>query len=287
VLAELAGEEWRQDVFRTHGKIYEMSAAKISGVPFEEFQRHKQETGQHHPLRKKVGKVAELASGYGGSLGAWKAFGADAFMSDEEISANVKVWRAASPAIASNGNPPGFWYGIQQAAYMAVQAPGHCYSFQAPANRHGQPPAIVFGVKDDILYCRLPSGRNLTYHQPRLQEKTLPWGARSTCLTYMGWNSNYLNGPVGWMRLETYGPKLTENIVQAVSRDLLAHAMTGLDAGRYPIVLHVHDEIVAEVLAGTGDIGEFERIMGTMPPWATGWPIKAAGGWRGRRYRKE
>lgn len=271
VLAELAGESWRQEVFRTHGKIYEMSASKISGVPFEEFARYKKDTGQHHPLRKKVGKVAELASGYGGGLNAWKAFGADDFMTDDEIQVNVKAWRQASPAVVA------FWYGLQDAAFMAVQCPGTCYVYRG----------INYGVKDDILYCQLPSGRTLAYHQPRLEQEVSSWGKMSMRLTYMGWNSNYLAGPVGWTRLSTWGGKLTENVVQAVSRDILAHAMLGLDRAGYPIVLHVHDEIVAEVPHGRGSVEEFERIMSTMPAWAAGWPVKAAGGWRGLRYRKD
>ena len=108
----------------------------------------------------------------------------------------------------------------------------------------------------------------------------------TTCITYMGWNSNYLNGPIGWMRLETYGPKCCENVVQGVARDILAHGMTQLAGAGYPIVLHVHDEIVAEVPHGWGSVEEFERLMSTMPAWAAGWPVRAAGGWRGQRYRK-
>jgi DNA polymerase len=281
VLAELAGEEWRQEVFRTHGKIYEMSASKITGIPFEDFAKYKKETGQHHPMRKKVGKVAELASGYGGGLGAWKAFGADEFMTDDEIRDNVKAWREASPAVKA------FWYGLQDAAFMAVQNPGHCYSYQAPRTAHGQPPAIIYGVKDDILYCRLPSGRNLTYHAPRLEPDTDYYGRPTLRLTYMGWNSDYKKGPIGWTRLDTWGGKLTENVVQAVSRDLLAFAMPPLERAGYPIVLHVHDEIVSEIPAGSGDVAEFEKIMSTVPAWAEGWPVKAAGGWRGKRYRKD
>ena len=282
VMAFMSGEQWRMDVFNTHGKIYEMGASKITGVPFEEFMRHKQETGQHHPHRKKIGKVSELASAYGGGLGAWKAFGADAFMTDDEIQSNVKAWRLASPAIAAkrddrNGVLPGFWYGLQEAAYNAVTLPGNCYEFRG----------ISYGVKDDVLYCRLLSGRMLTYHQPRLEVGTTSWGASTVRLTYMGWNSNYQNGPIGWMRLDTYGPKLAENIIQAVARDILAYSMLSLDRAGYPIVMHVHDEIVAEVPSGTGSVEEFEQIMGKMPPWCAHWPIKAAGGWRGDRYRKD
>lgn len=269
VLAELAGETWRQEVFRTHGKIYEMSASILTGTPLEEYLRYKKENDAHHPHRKR-GKVAELASGYGGGLGAWKAFGADEFMTDEEIQDAVKAWRAASPMVTA------LWWGLQDAALAAITNPGYCYSYRG----------LSFGVSGDVLYCQLPSGRRLTYHQPRIYQKTMPWGKQTTCITYMGWNSNYLNGPVGWMRLETYGPKLTENVVQAVSRDILAHSMTQLDAAGYPIVLHVHDEIVAEVPKGCGSVEEFERIMGRMPAWAEGWPVRAAGGWRGRRYYK-
>jgi DNA polymerase len=269
VLAELAGETWRQEVFRTHGKIYETSAALLTGKTLEFYAQYKLENDTHHPDRKK-GKVAELSSGYGGGLGAWKAFGADAFMTDEEIQDAVRAWRAASPSITA------LWWGLQDAALAAITNPGYCYSYRG----------LSFGVSADILYCQLPSGRRLTYHQPRIYQKTMPWGKQTTCITYMGWNSNYLNGPVGWMRLETYGPKLTENVVQAVSRDIMAHSMTQLDAAGYPIVLHVHDEIVAEVPQGWGSVGEFEQIMGRMPVWASGWPVRAAGGWRGRRYRK-
>lgn len=292
VIAELAGEEWRQEVFRTHGKIYEMSASRISGTPFEEFMCHYGYTpddlrkpawwehdpkGKHHRLRKALGKPAELGSGFGGALGAWKNFGADEFLTDNEIIDGVAAWRSASPAVCA------LWGGLSDAVFMAVQNPGYCYQYQAPATRFGQPPSILYCVSNDILYCQLPSGRRLTYHTPRFG--TNRWGGSE--LTYMGWNSNYLNGPVGWMRLNTWGGKLTENVVQATARDLLANSMLALDRAGYPIVLHVHDEIVAEVPKGWGSVEEFERIMSHMPEWAAGWPVRAAGGWRGLRYRKD
>ena len=281
VLAEGAGEDWRQEVFRTHGKIYEKTASDITGVPFEEILQYKKDRGVHHPNRKPYGKIPELAGGYGGGLGAWLAFGADEFMSEDEIRQKVKAWRKASPAIVN------FWYRLQDAAFMAVQHPGTCYSYQAPATRFSQPPAVTYGVKDDILYCRLPSGRNLTYHAPRLHPDTDNFGRPSQRLTYMGWNSDYKKGPQGWMRLDTWGGKLCENWTQAVARDLLTFAMPALETAGYPIVLHVHDEIAAEVPAGSGDIKQFETIMQAAPEWAEGWPIKAAGGWRGKRYRKD
>lgn len=271
VLAALAGEEWRLEVFRTHGKIYEMSAAKITGIPFEEFLRHKQETGDHHPMRKKVGKVAELASGYQGGYGAWLAFGADKHLGEQEIRDAIKAWRTASPAIVK------FWYGLEDAAVAAVQNPGQCFTYNG----------ITYGVKDDVLYCQLLSGRKLSYHQPRLHPDVTPWGKQVLKLTYMGWNSDYKKGPTGWMRLETYGGKLCENAVQATARDILTHAMVNVERAGYSIVLHIHDEIVAEVVEGTGSVEEFERIMATLPPWCADWPIRAAGGWRGKRYRKD
>ena len=270
VLAMLSGEQWRIDVFRTHGKIYEMSAAKISGVPFEELIRHKEETGEHHPLRKK-GKVNELALGFQGGYGACVAFGADKYMNEEEIRESIKSWRIESPMIVK------FWYGLQDAATAAVQNPGTCYAYNG----------LTYGVKDDVLYCRLLSGRKLSYHQPRLHPDVTPWGKQVLKLTYMGWNSDYKKGPQGWMRMDTYGGKLCENVVQAIARDILTFAMKNIERAGYAIALHVHDEIVSEVLEGTGSIEEFERIMATMPTWAADWPIRAAGGWRGKRYRKD
>lgn len=287
VLACLAGEEWRIEVFRTHGKIYETSAAKISSTPFEEILAYKEQNGQHHPLRKKLGKVAELASGYGGWLGAWKAFGADKFMDDDEIKQNILRWRDESPMIVEfwggqyrglpwrGGVTPEF-YGLEGAAVMAVLNPGQCYSYRE----------ISYGVKDNVLYCRLPSGRCLAYHQPEARREEDNLGVPVWKLSFMGWNSNPLQGPIGWIRIDTYSGKLTENVVQATARDILTHAMPKLETAGYPIVLHVHDEICSEVPEGYGSVEEYEAIMMERPTWAAEWPIKAAGGWRGKRYRK-
>lgn len=283
VAAELAGETWRQEVFRTHGKIYEMGASKISGVPFEEILEHKKRTGDHHPLRKKIGKVSELASAYGGWITAWKNFGADKFMTDAEIKAGILAWRAASPMIEEMWGGqwrkhPTKWewtpelFGLEGAAVSAIMSPGRAFAYRS----------ISYVVHDDVLYCKLPSGRLLSYHQPRLYQTTAPHKHDVWQITYMG-----MNDTNQWVRLDTYGGKLFENVVQAVARDILTFAMRNLERAGYWIVLHVHDEIVSEILKGWGSIEEFERIMSTMPPWAAGWPVKAAGGWRGHRYRKE
>ncbi len=272
VLAVLAGEQWRIDVFNTHGKIYEQTASDISGIPFDEFLAHKGRTGEHHPLRSKIGKVAELASGFQGSVGAWKQFGADDyFESDEDILTAVRAWRAKSPAIVK------FWYGMEDAAVAAVQHPGQCYEFRG----------LKFGVLNDVLYLELLSGRKLCYHDPRLHEGETPYGRKILKLSYMGWNSDYKKGPTGWMRLETYGGKLCENATQATARDILTNGMMNAQRGGYQIVLHVHDEDVAEIPVGLGSVDELEALMTTLPHWAANWPVKATGGWRGRRYRKD
>lgn len=289
VLACMAGEQWRIDVFNTHGKIYEMSAAKISGIPFETIMQHKKDTGQHHPLRKTIGKVAELASGYAGWIGAWKAFGADAFMSEQEIKQAILKWRAESPAIVEfwggqwHQPNPREWdfvprlFGLEGAAVAAVMSIGNWYT-AGPTK---------WGVHNDALYCQLPSGRFLTYHRPRLTSSVDPRGLNVMKLTYEGYNSDSSKGPVGWMRRDTYGGKLCENVVQAVARDILANSLLNLEAAGYPIVMHVHDEVISEVPNGVGSVLEFERIMSTMPSWCPDWPIRAAGGWEGLRYRKE
>jgi DNA polymerase len=272
VAAALAGEEWRLEVFRTHGMIYEMSASLITGVPFEEFIRHKKETGKHHPLRKKIGKIAELASQFQGGYRAWKAFGAEKlFDSDDDIKASVKAWRKASPNIVA------MWKGLDQAAKNAVRSPGTAYEYNG----------IKYFVWDGVLYCELLSGRRLAYQKPRLRMDQWDDGGDKEVLVFEGWNSDSTKGPVGWHTFDTFGGRLFENCVQATARDIMCHAMLNLDAAGYPIVLHVHDEPVAEVATGTGSIEHFEWLMMQMPQWCKDWPIKAAGGWRGKRYRKD
>ena len=283
VLAALAGEEWRMDVFRTHGKIYEMSASKISGVPFEEIMEYAKREGKHHPLRKTVGKVAELASGFGGWINAWKAFGADEFMSDDEIKRAILAWREASPAIVEfwggqyRGlpwkNPVMEMYGVEGMAISAVLNPGVTFTVRN----------ISYTTRGGILYCILPSGRAIAYHAPVLRavEK---FGVTTWALSYEGWNSNPKNGGMGWVRMDTYSGRLVENIVQAVACDILRYAIVNLESAGYPVVMHVYDEVVCEVREG--NIRELEQILGTLPEWAKGWPISAAGGWKGKRYRK-
>ncbi len=259
VLACLSGEQWRIDVFKTHGKIYELSGSKITGVPFEQI-------NSKHEARR-IGKVAELASGYQGWIGAWKRFKADQFMDDDQIKQAVLAWRAASPAIVD------MWNNVESCAHAAVIEPCKKFLYRD----------IAFISQNNVLYIILPSGRSLVYHNPRLSESNrLSYGSAKLQLSYEIWSMN----PPAWIRTETYGGKLTENIVQAVARDILAHAIVNLERLNYPVVLHVHDEIVCEVPEDYGSIEEMENIMMTLPNWCKDWPIKAAKGWRGKRYRK-
>lgn len=311
VTACLAGEDWRVDMFATHGKAYELSVSKITGIPFAEIMAHAgfddverpewwkyraDKTKPHHPLRQTLGKVAELASGFGGWVNAWKQFGADAFMNDDEIKKAILAWRDASLAIVE------FWggqerrvgwdrypqlYGLEGMAIAAVLSPGQWFNV---TRLDGTYSGISYICHGDALYCWLPSGRALTYRFPELAANTRNFGGQYS-LSFEGYNTNPKAGPVGWIRMDTYGGKLTENVVQAVARDIQRNAIINLERAQYPVVLHVYDEDVVEVPKGFGSIEEVERIMGTMPEWATykgkPWPIRAAGGWRGRRYRKE
>jgi DNA polymerase bacteriophage-type len=160
---------------------------------------------------------------------------------------------------------------------MAIQAvlnPGVSFSYRS----------ITYFVNKGILYCQLPSGRHIVYHKPELWPSEKRPGTYS--LTFETWNTNPKYGAIGWVRLSTYSGKLTENVVQACARDILAHAIVNLERAGYPVVLHVHDEIVVEIPENIGSVTEVERIMSTMPMWAQGWPVVARGGWRAKRYSK-
>lgn len=284
VLAAVAGEEWRLEVFRTHGKVYEMSAAAITGNTLEFYLDYKATTGEHHPDRQTIGKVAELASGYQGGVGAWKNFGADRFMADEQIEEAKRKWRAASPAIVD------FWHAMEAAAIQAVKAPGVpvCVSSIATnawgkRSRHRTAPgSLVFTFRGGTLRCRLPSGRCLSYHEASV-ERVVKWGRECDEVWFWGEDSQTKQ----WVPQSTYGGKLTENAVQAIARDIMAHALPKLEAAGYPVVLSVHDEAVSEVPLGAGSVEQYEAIMGDLPAWARTWPVKASGGWRGREYRKD
>lgn len=244
VLAWLAGERWRLEVFSSHGKIYEASAAAMFHVPVEEVTKGS-------PLRQK-GKIAELGLGYGGAAGALVSMGAlDMGLSEEELPSLVAVWRRANPHITQ------FWWDVDKAAVEAV--------VKRVRTRAGR---IAFEYRSGVLFVMLPSGRRLAYVKPRMGVNR--FGREG--LTYEGILENKK-----WGRIETYGPKLVENIVQGTARDLLAEAMLRVEKKGYPIVMHCHDEIIAEVPEGTGSVEEMCEVMAVCPSWAEGLPLRADG----------
>uniref|UniRef100_UPI0035E3EB3D DNA polymerase n=1 Tax=Pelotomaculum terephthalicicum TaxID=206393 RepID=UPI0035E3EB3D len=243
VIAWLAGETWRNEVFATHGKIYEASAAQMFHVPIEEVTKGS-------PLRQK-GKIAELALGYGGSVGALTAMGAlDMGLTENELQPLVTVWRKANPNIVR------FWWDVDRAAKRAVKE-------RVTTETHG----LRFEYRSGMLFITLPSGRKLCYVKPRIELNR--FGSES--VTYEGIGTNKK-----WERIESYGPKFVENIVQATSRDILCHAMRRLDALGYNIVMHVHDEVVIEAPADAL-VDDICQVMGETPPWAKGLLLRADG----------
>ena len=243
VLAWLAGETWVLDAYRLKKDLYRSTASQMFRVPEEQIDKRS-------PLRQK-GKVADLACGYGGSVGALKAMGALGMgLSEEELPPLVAAWRGANPNIVR------FWRDVDRAAVQAVRE-------KTETRTHG----IRFSRQSGFLFVTLLSGRRLAYVRPRVE----PNGFGNDSVTYMG-----VGAAKKWERIESYGPKLVENIVQAVSRDILCHAMRRVEDAGYPIVMHVHDEIVAETPAGAS-VSEVCRLMGETPPWAPGLPLRAEG----------
>lgn len=295
VAACITGEQWRIDTFKARRDIYLESASKITGMTYEAYLAYKAEHGTHHPDRQKVGKVAELALGFGGWSGSWRNFDPDAHLkTDDEIARIISAWRDGSPNIVEmwggqrrkvNGRWVDQRYGIEGAFINAVENPG--FEFWAgPLSFRMTAP---FG-KYDRLKLRLPSGRELTYHQPMLTPSDRRPGTLS--ISYMTDNSNPKYGALGWVRMETWGSRIFENAVQAIAHCIMRFARKNLFAANYAVVQEVYDEAVAEVPVGWGSIEEFEAIMGTLPDWARlangePWPIRAAGGWSGKRYRKD
>jgi DNA polymerase len=287
VAAVLAGTEWRIDTFRRQECIYLTSASKITGISIETYKEYKTRTGMHHKDRK-LGKVAELASGFGGWIAAWNNFGADEIMeSEQEIKKAILAWRKASPEIVEmwGGQFRGLpWdknryeerFGLEGMAIEAVLNPGKSCVYRG----------IEYLCQDNVLYCKLLSGRYITYHEPQLNIDTRR-ANNGLQLSFMGWNSNPKMGAIGWVRMSTYGGKLFENVVQATARDIMVHAVVKLHHAGYHVLLRVHDEIVTQRRVGEGSVEELEEIAARMPHWAQGWPIRAAGGWRGKRYRKD
>lgn len=250
VIAWFAGEKWRQDVFENGGDIYCASASRMFKVPVE---KH----GVNGHLRQK-GKIAELALGYGGSVGALKAMGAlEMGLSEEELQPLVTSWRNA------NSNIVRFWWQVDSAAMNAVR------------NRTvDEVKGIKFAYQSGMLFITLPSGRRLAYVKPKIGVNQFG----GDCITYEG-----VGGTKKWERLDTYGPKLVENIVQATSRDILCYAMNTLRCS--DIVMHIHDELVIEADSRVSLQTVCEQ-MGRTPPWAEGLKLRADG-YETKFYKKD
>lgn len=244
VLSWFAGGQWRLDTFTQGGDIYCASASQMFGVPVE---KH----GINGELRQK-GKQAELACGYGGSVGAMKSMGAVRMgVKEEELQPLVDAWRQANPRIVQ------FWWEVDRAAKTCVK--------QHVPTQAGR---LRFEYQSGILFIQLPSGRRLAYAKPRMGENRFGGEA----ITYEGVGTGRK-----WERLETYGAKCVENIVQGTARDLLALALLRLEQAGYPVVMHCHDEAICEVPIGQGSVKEVNRIMAVSPEWAEGLPLKADG----------
>ncbi|GLB61765.1 DNA polymerase [Cytobacillus sp. NCCP-133] len=245
VIAWLAGERWRMDVFQTHGKIYEASAAQMFKVPIETIDKGS-------PLRQK-GKIAELSLGYGGSKGALMQMGAiEMGLTEDELPQLVSAWREANPNIVK------LWWSIEAAAIKAVKEKA------VVKMQYG----LTFHYAKGILFIKLPSGRSLAYVRPKIGVDER-FGKEQ--LTYEGTEQ----GSKQWGRIPTYGGKLTENIIQAIARECLAVAMLRLAEAGYHISFHVHDEVVLDVPIGTGSMEEVEDLMGQPIEWAPGLPLGA------------
>lgn len=247
VIAWLAAEKWRLEVFATHGKIYEASAAQMFRVPIESVTKGS-------TLRQK-GKISELALGYGGGVGALDKMGAAKMgLTPDELQPLVTAWRNANPAIVR------LWKTVELAALKAIREGGRVHIERG----------VSFLCSNGMLFITLPSGRSLCYVRPKIVD-----GKFGDAITYEGMNQSTKQ----WERVDTYGGKLVENIVQAIARDCLAESMLRLDEAGYPIVMHVHDEVIIEVMEQDEEhyLADACTIMSETINWAPGLLLRADG----------
>ena len=263
VISWLAGEQWRLEVFKTHGKIYEASASQMFGVPIERIKKGNPE----YALRQK-GKVAELALGYQGGAGALINMGAlDMGIPEDDLPDIVQRWRDTNKRICD------LWYKMNSAAVEAIST-----GYSVGVGR------LLVSCEYDAVHeveyltVLLPSGRKLYYNSPQIGENK--WGGPS--ISYMGMDQTTKK----WKRIETYGGKLVENCVQAVARDCLAQAIENLEKEGLPVVFHIHDEVVIDCRADTATLDDVVNIMSRPIPWAPGLPLNADG-WVGGFFKKD
>lgn len=268
VISWMAGEQWRLEVFRTHGKIYEASASQMFGVPIELIKKGNPE----YELRQR-GKVAELALGYQGGVGAMRQMDVGHQLddlSDDEVKDIVTRWRETNKRIRD------LWYALDNAAVKVITEGGTVGLNNLIIARE-----FDYNQGTDCMTITLPSGRKLYYVSPGIGENQ--WGNPS--ISYMGMDQKTKR----WKRIETYGGKLVENCVQAIARDCLAYAIDNLEAAGLPVIFHVHDEVVIDVAPWADDDTMLKTVCDIMrqpAPWADGLPLNAEG-WVGRYFKKD
>ena len=294
VTSALAGEEWRLEVFRTHGKIYETMASQLTGKPLDYYVNYKREHGHHHDDRQTYGKIPVLSADFGAWINGWKRFGADKVIGDDDaIKRLILQTRAKIPNIVElwGGQTRDKFqyserqelYGLEGAAVCALLEPGRAFEYRG----------IVYQKHGDALYCRPPSGGFITYHNADLYPSTRPYARPWEYeISYEGWNSNPAKGAPGWRTMNLYGGVQTQNVVSHESREIQALALLRIERSGYPLVMHTHDENVTEVpLNSEHSIAEHTRLTAELPSWAVTpdgrpWPIQVPESWECSRYGK-
>jgi DNA polymerase len=306
VVACLSGEQWKIEAFRNNEPLYLLAASKITGRPVAEYLEYAEKTGENHPDRQ-AGKTGELANQFQGWIGAWRAMeiqqGIDSGYDDARIKEIILAWRAANPMVVEmwGGQWRGLpWrreraelFGLEGMFIAAVQNPGQYFDYRGIG--------FIYDGAADCLEMLLPPcdghRRPLRYHEPRLTPSHR--NPDELSISYMTWNTNPNYGSRGWVRMPTWGGRLTENAVMGVEVDIQRYGAKLMAAHGYPLVLSVYDENVSEIPIGKPltlglppvdgldpHVQEIEHLLSIMPPELEGWPIRAAGGWNGRRYRK-
>lgn len=297
----MANEQWRIDVFRTHGKIYEAQAARLTAKTVEFYQAYRKEHSKHHDDRQ-LGKLATLSGDFGAWINGWKRFGADDLLGDDDaIKSVILKTREEMPNIVNfwggqtinkfnkGGQEQQLLYGLEGAAISAILEPGNCFNSNPNSKANL---GVLYQVYDDVLYCRPPSGGFIRYHAPRLAPSSRlyasPWEFE---MSYEGNNSNATKGKIGWIRMDLYGGVQTQNVISHMCREIQANALLRLEHAGYPVVMHTHDEGVAEVPNGFGTIQGYMDCVRRLPDWAIcedgqPWPIKVPDAWECNRYGK-
>lgn len=259
ISAWVAGEKWRLEVFRTDGRIYEASASQMFNVPVNTITTPDGKHGENYFLRAK-GKVAELALGYGGGAGALeKMGGAKLGLTDEEMRNIVYLWRTKSPRIVE------MWNRIDGAMRSIIMGTSQFESITNSIN--------IMRENEHFVSIELPSLRKLYYYEPHFTVKQTPYGINQQSLVY--WGRNQTSGK--WEEIDTRGSKLFENIVQAIARDILCHAIHNVRLEHLDVVMHIHDEIVVETPKNTLSVDDINLLMTDLPHWASGMPLTSAG----------